>query len=300
MKRKFIRYLKDDFVMDFVCYSLVFLATIIFIYPVIYTFSLSISANEYVEAQKIWLLPKGFSLNAYKFALKHDYLLGSIYNSIKYTALRTVYSLLLTIFGAYALSHKELRGNGVISFFIFFTMIFGGGLIPTYLLVKDLKLIDTIWAIIIPLAVSPYNLIVMRSSFQQNPPSLEESAKIDGAGYFRILFQIIAPISKPVIATIGLFYMVGAWNEFFRPMIYLNTKEKFPLQLIARSLIITAGDSTVNRQQNAERGQEGDSVFTAMSFRAAVMFITILPMLVAYPYVQKHFVKGVVIGAVKG
>lgn len=291
-------YWKEDLAMDVIANTLVGLLTIIFVYPVIYTLSLSLSSSEFVERHLVWLLPRGFTLSSYSLILKHEYLLTSFINSILYMTLYTTYALILTIFGAYALSHKQLRGRNFFSFLIFFAMLFNGGLIPTYLLIKSFGMIDTTWAMFIPLAVSPFNLIVMRSVLQQNPPSLEESATLDGAGYFRILFSIIIPISKPVIATIALFYAVSKWNDFFTALIYLNTKSKFPLQLIARELLVTFSDQSFNRNANEIVGAHLN--FTPLSFRAAVIIFTILPLMVIYPFIQKYFVKGILIGSVKG
>lgn len=292
-------YSSDDLFVDIMAYTLILFFTIIFIYPVIYTVALSFSSPEYVNRGEVWLIPRGINFRSYKLILEHEYIMGSFLNSVIYTSLGTLYSMILTIFGAYALAHERLRGRNFFSLLIAFTMLFSGGMIPTYLLVKDLKMLDTIWALIIPLAVSPYNMIVMRTVFQQNPSSLEESAKIDGAGYFLILFKIIIPISKPVIATIALFYAVGKWNDFFTPLIYLNTKTKFPLQLIARELLVTFSDQSLNRAVNAA-DQADRYNFSPMTFRAAVIFVCIFPLLVIYPFVQKYFVKGIMIGAVKG
>ena len=239
---------KDDLIIDSISLILVVFATVAFLYPVIYIISLSLSSAETVEARKIWLYPMGLNINAYKLIFHHKYLIRSFGNSVIYAIAGTIYSLILTIFGAYSLSHKELRGRNFFMMMIFFTMLFSGGLIPTYLLVQDLGMIDTIWAMIIPVAISPWNLIVMRTMFQQNPVSLEESAKIEGANHLQILFRIIVPISMPVVATIALFYFVGKWNDYFNGLIYLTTKNKFPLQLIARELLVTMSDQTLNQE----------------------------------------------------
>ena len=289
---------KDDLVLELFAYSLLTLMTVVFLFPIINVVSLSFSGRLYVERREVLLWPLGFNLDSYKMIFEHQYIVGSFFNSVKYTLIGTIYSLTLTIFGAYALSHKRLRGRNLITFFIAFTMLFSGGLIPTFLLVRDLDMLDTMWALIIPLAISPWNLIVMRTVFQQNPDSLEESAKIDGAGYFLILFRIIIPISLPVIATIGLFYTVDKWNDFFNSLVYLSTKSKFPLQLIAREILVTFSDQSLNRIVNAADVERMN--FTPMTFRAALIVISITPLMLVYPFLQKYFVKGVMIGAIKG
>jgi len=290
---------KSDKIMDITCAALIVLASAAFLYPVVYIVSLSFSGNYFVERRQIWLYPMGLNLNAYRLAFKHEFLLRSYWNSVVYSVTGTAYSLLLTLLGAYALSFKNLRGRGLFTMLIFVTMLFSGGLIPTYLLVKDLKMLNTIWAMIIPCAVSQWNLIVMRTIFQQNPESLVESAKIDGANHLHILFRIVAPISTPVIATMGLLYLVGKWNDYFTALVYLNSKEKLPLQLVARELLVTLSDQTLNRatNQNAEAMRLS---YSPLSFRAAIIVLTVAPLMVIYPFLQRYFVKGIAIGAVKG
>ena len=290
---------KSDKIMDITCAALIVLASAAFLYPVVYIVSLSFSGNYFVERRQIWLYPMGLNLNAYRLAFKHEFLLRSYWNSVVYSVTGTAYSLLLTLLGAYALSFKNLRGRGLFTMLIFVTMLFSGGLIPTYLLVKDLNMLNKIWAMIIPCAVSQWNLIVMRTIFQQNPESLVESAKIDGANHLHILFRIVAPISTPVIATMGLLYLVGKWNDYFTALVYLNSKDKLPLQLVARELLVTLSDQTLNRatNQNAEAMRLS---YSPLSFRAAIIVLTVAPLMVIYPFLQRYFVKGIAIGAVKG
>ena len=299
-KRVNIRRMRGDNVTHTVCLILLSLCTLVFIYPVIYIISVSFSSADAVQKREIWLLPVRFSLSAYRLCFEHDYLFGSFGNAFLYSISGTVYSMLLTVFGAYALAHKQLRGRGIFTMLIFFTMLFSGGLIPTYLLVKDLKMVNTFWAMVIPCAVSQWNLIVMRTVFQENPESLEESAKIDGASHLTILFRIIIPISKPVIATIALLYFVGKWNDYFTALVYLNEKEKFPLQLIARELLVSFSDRLLNRNASAAADPNAALSYTPESFRAAVIVICVAPMMAIYPFLQRYFVKGIIVGAVKG
>jgi len=289
---------KDDLLLQIFAYMLLIAMIIVFLFPIINVISLSFSGRQYVERRDVLLWPLGFNLDSYRMIFEHQYVIGSFFNSVIYTFVGTLYSLTLTVFGAYALAHKRLRFRSLITLLIAFTMLFSGGLIPTFLLVRDLGFLDKMWALIIPLAISPWNLIVMRTVFQQNPDSLEESAKIDGAGYFRILFRIIIPISLPVIATIGLFYTVDKWNDFFNALVYLSTKSKFPLQLIAREILVTFSDQSLNRIVNAADADRMN--FTPMTFRAALIVISITPLMLVYPFLQKYFVKGVMIGAIKG
>ena len=288
----------EDRFLDMVVYALLFLVVVISLYPVIYVFSNSISSPDSVLRKEVWLLPIGFSMSSYELAFEHKYIMPSYLNTVIYTVCGTLYSMVLTILGGYALSRKRLIGRDFFMLFIGFTMLFGGGLIPTYLLVKQLGMINTIWAMIIPCAISPFNLILIRTSMQQIPDSLEESARIDGANDWVILFRIVLPMSIPVLATITLFYAIGQWNGFLTALIYLNSKELYPLQLILRELLITMTDNTMNREMTIDK--ESLRQLTPMGFKSAIIMISMLPLLVVYPFIQRYFVKGVMIGAIKG
>jgi putative aldouronate transport system permease protein len=224
--------------------------------------------------------------------------LGRSYlNTVIYTVFGATYSMILTTFGAFALSRRNLIGKNLMMFLIFFTMIFSGGMIPTYLVVVALGLYNSYAAIIFPCAVSAYYLIVMRTFMQQVPYSMEESAKIDGANDFTVLFRIYLPMSIPVLATIGLFYAVDRWNDWFSAMLYLSSTSLYPVQLVIRNLLITMTDNLVN--QKVSQGS-GVSTFTPTGFKCAVIVVTIVPIIAVYPFLQKYFVKGVMIGAIKG
>ncbi len=286
-----------DIVFDGLIYLFMLLFFIIVAYPILYVLALSFSSREAVLNNEVYIIPVGFNFDNYKLVLKHEFLPKAFLNSVFYTVFGTLYSMMLTILGAYALSRKNYFGRDFIMFLIAFTMMFGGGMIPSYMLIKNLGLLNTRLALIIPFAVSQYNLIVMRTYMQQIPSAIEESAKLDGANDFVILFRIFVPMSKPVIATITLFYAAGQWNDFFSGLIYLDDKNKFPLQLVIRDLLITQNDATLNQGLAAQQGMPS---LTPGGFRAAIVVVTVLPLLVVYPFIQKYFVKGVMLGSIKG
>lgn len=286
-----------DIVFDGLIYLFMLLFFIIVAYPILYVLALSFSSREAVLNNEVYIIPVGFNFDNYKLVLKHEFLPKAFLNSVFYTVFGTLYSMILTILGAYALSRKNYFGRDFIMFLIAFTMMFGGGMIPSYMLIKNLGLLNTRLALIIPFAVSQYNLIVMRTYMQQIPSAIEESAKLDGANDFVILFRIFVPMSKPVIATITLFYAAGQWNDFFSGLIYLDDKNKFPLQLVIRDLLITQNDTTLNQGLAAQQGMPS---LTPGGFRAAIVVVTVLPLLVVYPFIQKYFVKGVMLGSIKG
>lgn len=286
-----------DIVFDGLIYLFMLLFFIIVAYPILYVVALSFSSREAVLNNEVYIIPVGFNFDNYKLVLKHEFLPRAFLNSVFYTVFGTLYSMILTILGAYALSRKNYFGRDFIMFLIAFTMMFGGGMIPSYMLIKNLGLLNTRLALIIPFAVSQYNLIVMRTYMQQIPSAIEESAKLDGANDFVILFRIFVPMSKPVIATITLFYAAGQWNDFFSGLIYLDDKNKFPLQLVIRDLLITQNDATLNQGLAAQQGMPS---LTPGGFRAAIVVVTVLPLLVVYPFIQKYFVKGVMLGSIKG
>lgn len=296
----------EDIVVDTIVYIVMIGVLIATFYPVIYQVAMYFSSADAVSRKQVWLWPVGFNFDNYKLVLKHEYIPRSFMNSIFYTVVGTAYSMFLTILGAYALSRKKYFGIDFFMFLIAFTMLFGGGLIPTFLLVRSLGLYGSRWALIIPAAISQYNLIVMRTSMQQIPDSIEESAKIDGANDFIILFKIMLPMCVPVLATISLFYAVGKWNDFFGGLVYLKDKSKYPLQLVARELLISMTDQTLNRATIVGAGSSNTAELEALrnitpaSFRAAVVIVVIFPLLIVYPFLQKYFIKGVMIGAIKG
>ena len=288
-------------ILDIVIYVSLILLMIITLYPIIYIFSVSVSSTTAYESGRVVFLPVEFNLEAYKVILKAGTIPRSFVNSVIYTLLYTVVSLFMTTTMAYPLSRSKDRVafKGFFSKIVIFTMFFNAGIIPNYLVVKGLGLMDSMWALILPSAISTYNLVVMRSFFEGIPDDLEEAAFIDGANEITIFWKIMLPLSKAALATVGLFYGVYMWNSWFNAMLYLQSDTKFPLQLIIRQIIM-------QNQMAAELAAMGDtSMLTyqttnSVSLKYATLFLSILPMLAVYPFIQKYFVKGVMVGSVKG
>jgi putative aldouronate transport system permease protein len=266
------------------------------ILPFIHIGAKSISSNSEVLAKSVYLLPKGITFDAYKAIFSDGQLTHAMIYSVMMTAIFTVLSLFVTICAAYPLSRKRLKGRGILSVMLMFTMYFSAGLIPSYLLMKDLNLLDTMWVLILPLMFSPYNMLIMKSFLQSNiPDSLEESAFLDGASNIVILLKIVLPLSKPILATISLFFAVGRWNAYADAKYYITTKSLQPIQYILSNMILSSTESTSISMAEGAAVAATPEVLQA----AAVMFVT-LPIICIYPFVQKYFVKGVMIGAVKG
>ena len=265
------------------------------LYPFIYMLAVSTSSSIYVLKGEVSIFPRGFNLGVYKFVLMDKNIFNAYLNTILYTITGTTISLSVTCAGAYALSKKRMIGSKFFSVMILFTMFFNGGLIPTYLTVRSLGLFDTMWAVIIPGAVSTWNFLIMRTFFRQFPVELEESGKLDGLTDNGIFFRLVLPLSTAVLATIGLFYAVGNWNSYFVPMIYLNDSKKFPLQLILRQIVLIG----VNNNNNLV-GASADSVAVDESIKYATIIVSIVPIIMVYPFIQRYFVKGVMVGSLKG
>ncbi|WP_028545767.1 carbohydrate ABC transporter permease [Paenibacillus taiwanensis] len=287
-----------DRVFNIINYILLTILTVIVLYPLLFVLSASISNPEHVLRGDVWLLPKGFNVDAYtKIFQNKDILLG-YGNTILYTLIGTAINLAMTVCAAYPLSRKDFAGRGIITGMIVFTMFFGGGLIPTYLLIKNLNMLDSLWVMVIPNAVSVWNIIIMRTFFQQSiPGELQESAMIDGCNHFQTLFRIVLPLSMPIIAVMVLFYAVGHWNSYFNALIYLTSKDKFPLQLILREILIQSdsGEFIKLTSESAVRMK-----MSVEGLKYAVLVVANLPMLMLYPFLQRYFVKGIMIGALKG
>ena len=265
------------------------------LYPFLYVLFASLSdAVELMRHRGIMWKPQGFSLEAYKTVLSNDSIISGYQNTIFYVVVGSAFNLLMTSLGAYVLSRRNVMLKKPIMIMIMITMFFGGGLIPTYLLINDLGLYNTRAALIIPGAISTWNLIVMRTSFQSVPYSLEESARIDGANDFTILFRIIIPLSLPVLAVMTLFYAVGHWNSYFGALIYLTDASKFPLQLVLREVLLT------NNMEEMLTGVASDARHQiSQTIKYATIMVATVPILVLYPFLQKYFVKGVMIGSLK-
>ena len=271
---------------------------VIMFYPIYHVIMASFSDNSLLMGHTGLLLkPLGFSFNAYKLMLNNPMILTGYGNTIFIVVVGVILNLLFTILGAYVLSRKNLYFRRLFMMLITFTMFFSGGLIPTYLLVsKTLNLNDSYLAILLPSLINTYNLIIMRTSFETIPASLEESARLDGASEWTILFRIILPLSTSVIAVMILYYAVGHWNAWFNANLYLKTREKFPLQLILREILIS-NDTT---SMTGGGSDASDQMAVGETVKYAVVVTATLPILIVYPFLQKYFVKGVMIGAVKG
>jgi len=271
------------------------LAIIICLYPVILVISLSISDPVNVMARNVYFLPRGFSLESYKYIMNQEQLWIGYGNTLFYTIVGTTINVSLTVLTAYALSRPNFVLKNACMFFITFTMFFGGGLIPSFIINTKLGLYNSRWALLLIGAISAYNVIVARTFFQTIPESLHESAIIDGAGEFRTFFQIYLPLSMPIIAVLILFYAVGHWNSYFNAMIYLKDQNKQPVQLY---LIRIVKESDFGSMQ-FEGIEDTRKEMMALQMKYSVITIVMLPIVLVYPFLQKYFVKGVMIGAIK-
>jgi putative aldouronate transport system permease protein len=242
----------------------------------------------------VFLWPAGFTLDAYGKVFADQSILRSLYISVIITVLFTVIGMIVTICAAYPLSRKQLKGRSFFTFIFMFTMFFGGGIIPEYMLINSLGMLDSIWSLILPLSFSAFNLLILRTSISSNiPASLEESARMDGAGHFRILFSIVLPLSKPILATLSLFYAVGRWNAYQDALFYIkHNVDLRPLQLKLYYLVVQASESF--QLEMTQVSLSNPEVLKA----ACVVFAT-LPIICVYPFIQKYFVKGVMLGAIK-
>ncbi|RCW44204.1 carbohydrate ABC transporter permease [Paenibacillus prosopidis] len=284
-------------------YIYVFLAFIIVAYPVIYMISASISDPKLVGSGEMWLWPKGITFEGYQRVFQNSSIWTGYGNTILYTVVGTAINLFVTLPAAYALSRKDFLGRNFFMGMFLVTMFFGGGLVPSYLLVKELGMVNTMWAIVIPSAASIWNIIVSRTFFQSSiPKELQEAAQIDGCTNLRLFMKIILPLSMPIIAVMALFYGVGNWNSYFSALIYLNEAEKYPLQLVLRQILVL-------QEMSAQGGGSMDaSTASALNNKAeiaalvkyAVIIVATAPIIAIYPFLQRYFVQGVMIGSVKG
>lgn len=264
-------------------------------YPFLYMIFVSLSSMEYVIRNEVYFWPKGFTLEVYKYVLQEDRIWLGYRNTIIYTVLGTFLSLSLTAMGAFSLSRPNFIFVKFFMMMIVFTMLFSGGMIPTFLVVRSFGLMDTIWAMIVPTLISTWNLIVMRTFFQGIPNELIESGKIDGLNDLGVFAWIILPLSKSVLATIGLFYAVGIWNNFFNALLYLRDQNLFPLQVFLRNIVLVGQ----YQDGNLVGGSDGEMLIDE-TLKYATIIVSTLPIIMVYPFIQKYFVKGVLIGSLKG
>ena len=279
------------------------ISLLIVLYPLIYIISASISNPHLVNSGEMWLLPKGITFEGYRTLLGNSSIWRGYLNTIYYTVLGTSINLLVTLPCAYALSREDFYGRRAFTNFMLVTMFLSGGLIPSYLLIRSLGMLNTVWALVIPGAVSVYNVVVTRTFFQSTiPREMEEAAIVDGCSDFRLFMQIVLPLSTPIIAVMALFYGVGHWNSFFNALIYLSDRSMYPLQMILREILILQdmSSNTVNNVTSEMANMLYSKQQLAQVIKYGVMIVSSLPVIIVYPFLQKYFVKGMMVGSIKG
>lgn len=292
-----IRSLGDKW-FDATIYALLAIVALLVVYPLLFVLSASVSDPASVLNGDMWLWPKDFSFIGYQKVLENRELLKSYMNTIVYTAVGTTINLTMTVMAAYPLAQRSFYGRNVMTAIMVFTMFFSGGLIPAYMLVKQLGMLNTMWALIIPGAVSVWNIILMRTFFQTGiPGEIQEAAAIDGCSDWKALWRIVLPLSMPILAVMVLFYAVGHWNAYFSAMIYLSDREQYPLQLLLREILIK---DEMEGMVNIGDSSHAKTIMDQEAVKYAVVVIANLPILLLYPFLQKYFVKGIMIGALKG
>ncbi|AIQ49240.1 ABC transporter permease [Paenibacillus sp. FSL R7-0273] len=275
-------------------FTLLALIALITVLPFVHVVAGSFTTSAEIAASKFVLIPKVWSLEAYKFIFSTDTIFKAMGVSIGVTLIGTLFSMFITALMAYGLSRRDLDGRNVVNFLVVFTMLFHGGMIPTFLVVKELGLIDSYAALILPSAISAFNMIILKNFFQNIPEGLEESAKIDGCNDFGILFRIVLPLSMPAIATISLFYAVTYWNTYMSAILYLDDSAKWPIQVLLRQIVVLASGMDHSATLDAAVPPPDQSI------KMAVIVVATLPILMVYPFLQKHFAKGAMLGSMKG
>lgn len=294
----FSRQSTGDRVFEIVNTALLALILLVILYPLWFVVIASVSDPAKVVAGDVLLWPAGVSFEAYRMVFRDSMIMTGYRNTLYYTLLGTAINLVMTVLAAYPLSRKDWVGRGFFMAVVMFTMFFSGGTIPTYLLMNDLGLINTTWAIVLPGAVSVYNAIVMRTFFINSIPlELQEAAQVDGCSNTRLLLRIVLPLSKPILAVMVLFYGVAHWNAFFGALIYITESDRYPLQLVLRSILI---QNTASQDMLGEVDTLGNRVMLAETIKYALIIVSTLPMMVLYPFLQRFFEKGVMVGSVKG
>ena len=294
----FSRQSRGDKVFNVVNGLLIGLILITIIYPLWFVIIASVSDPARVLGGQVVLWPKDFTLQGYRMVFRDPMIMTGYRNTLFYTVTGTAINLVMTILAAYPLSRKDWVGRGFFMGMLMFTMFFSGGIIPTYLMMNSLGMVNTVWAMILPGAVSVYNTIIMRTFFVNSiPPELQEAAQVDGCSNTRLLLQIVLPLSKQILAVMVLFYGVAHWNAFFNALIYLTESKRYPLQLVLRSILI---QNTASQDMLGDLDTMGSRVMMAETIKYALIIVSTLPMMILYPFLQKFFEKGVMVGAVKG
>jgi putative aldouronate transport system permease protein len=287
---------RDGIWFDRINYIILTVIAIIMLYPFVNVIAISFSSYTSYIQHPFMIFPTEFSLEGFKYVFKNGLVLSSYKNTIVITIVSTSLSLIFITLTAYPLSKKHLRGRKIFMNLLIFTMLFNGGLIPNFNLIKSLGWIDKLWALIIPGVLGAYNVILMKSFFENLPESLEEAAKIDGASDVTVFTKIVLPLSTPIIATIALFVAVGHWNSFFNAVIYIRSPKNWTLQLVLREILMSA-----NNQLLASGGDSANvNQVPVETLRYATLVVAVIPIMCVYPFLQKYFVKGVTLGAVKG
>lgn len=294
-----IKHSRPDKIFNAINYTLLALFVIILIYPLIYIISCSFSSGDALLAGKVKLFPVEPTLQGYRTVFAYKPIWSGYINSLLYMITGTVIGVALTIMAAYPLSRKDLKGRSLFMGYFVFTMMFSGGLIPSYLLIKQLNIDDSIWAIVLPAAVSAYNVIVVRSFYSQTiPDEMLEASRIDGCNDLKFLLKIVIPLSKPIIAVIGLWIAVSLWNSYFNALIYLDSESKFPLQLVLRGVLVMNQMDISNAITDPE--MRHNLLQMSEMFKYGTIIVSSLPLMILYPFIQKYFEKGVMLGSIKG
>lgn len=280
-----------DSVFEAIVYGALILVLFIALIPFLYVFLTSFATREEIYSRGFFLIPNKWTLHSYQYLMADRHFLGSLRNSVVITSVGTTISMTVTTLMAYGLSKTWLKGRTVLNFMVLFTMMFSGGMIPLYLIVRSLHLLDSYWALFLTGAVTPFYLIVIRSAFQNFPSEIEESARIDGCSEFGTLWRIVIPLSMPIIATFTLFYTVDYWNSYFSALLYINQSDRLPIQVFLRQMLI---------QPSENMGVTTQGLEFSPAVRMAAVVITAAPLLIVYPFLQKHFNKGMLLGSVKG
>lgn len=287
-----------DRVFDISIYTILTIITLITLYPLIYIVSASFSDPMSIIKGEVWLFPVDFNFEAYRKVFSNPDILIGYRNSIIYLVVGTTINIVMTTMGAYALSRKDLKGRHVLALIFTFTLLFDGGLIPTYLVYKNmLGLYNNLWVMVIPNAINVLYMFIMRTYFQSIPNELHEAAFIDGCNNIRTLISIVLPLSKPIIAVMVMYYGVAHWNSYFTALIYLDDTSRWPLQMVIRSILI---QEDVQSMVSGEGESLVSQLLMTEGLKYAVIVVSSIPMLIMYPFVRKHFIKGVMIGAIKG
>ena len=290
---------RADKVFDAVMLVMLAVIMVLIIYPLWFVVVASISDPRRIYDDPFLLLPRGFTLGSFQLVFENREIWNGYMNTIIYTSLGTFINLAMTVAGAYPLSRRDFRGRGIFTFFFTFTMFFSGGLIPLYLLLRGLSMLNTIWAMVIPNAVAVYNLIIMRTYFQARiPRELEDAALIDGCSNVGLLVKVVLPLAMPIIAVMVLFYGIGHWNSYFSALVFLSSRSKYPLQMVLREILIQGEMSSM--LTIAYDDQYAERMVAKMGLRCSVIIVSTLPIFVIYPLLQRFFKEGIMIGALKG